>query len=356
MLFNPPWIAGHPAFHNKNTFGTYIHGACACQSSNQVWTYFCSTSSYHVDIFPLPGCSAPHAQAQIPDFPSVDTTPDWFSIFVAIGKLFRFPCPPWIASHPAFRNKNTFGTYIRGACACQSSNQVWKSSVQRHLIAWKAFLFGTLSSTSRMSSTTWQNSVMPAHSCQPHLLFQTHDDKRLQSCVSIIMGRSRSSAALYIKQWNLDEGNAKCAMCNATWATWAHMNYNYRQTLLLMQRTSKIWPFGSRFSGVSVGIDRKVTPYIAYTGFMISNMHVHSGYILCSTDGFVGYSTHIKGNSRNLTYTTLVQFSCKCKAKSSPTVTNQLLQSNPFPRRRSRAMLPIQDSYRRPPAWYVTPS
>jgi hypothetical protein len=110
------------------------------------------------------------------------------------------------------------------------------------------------------------------------------------------------------------------------------------------------------FSGVSVGIDRKVTPYIAYTGFMISNMHVHSDYILCSTDGFVGYSTHIKGNSRNLTYTTLVQFSCKCKAKSSPTVTNQLLQSNPFPRRRSRAMLPIQDSYRRPPAWYVTPS
>ena len=90
-----PWIASHPAFRNKNTFGTYIRGACACQSSNhsnQVWKYFLSTPSYHMDIFPLPGCSAPHAREQIPDLPSVAKMSDWFSIFVAIGKLFRFPC------------------------------------------------------------------------------------------------------------------------------------------------------------------------------------------------------------------------------------------------------------------------
>ena len=135
MLFNPPWIAGHPAFRNKNTFGTYIHGTCACQSSNhsnQVWKYFCSTPSYHMDIFPLPGCSAPHAREQIPDFPSVAKMSDWFSIFVAIGKLFRFPCPPWIASHPAFRNKNTFGTYIRGALHVKVLTRFENTSVQHH--------------------------------------------------------------------------------------------------------------------------------------------------------------------------------------------------------------------------------
>ena len=74
----------------------YIHTWCMCMSKFKIiltrFENFCSTPSYHMDIFPLPGCSAPHAREQIPHLPSMAKMSDWFSIFVAIGKLFRFLC------------------------------------------------------------------------------------------------------------------------------------------------------------------------------------------------------------------------------------------------------------------------